>query len=169
MSVGWDKESEVGDRGRVRLMSEREEKDEAELAVSLETVGAAAEEVWKLLSLSQKEGERMRLIVGLMGAIEQPDYGKRQQGVAAQLGITVRTVRRLVRQMREQGVASVVRRSRSDRGAARISESCQQFIIATYREGNRGSRQISPAQVAVRVRARAQEIGTPDYPSHMTV
>jgi putative transposase len=62
-----------------------------------------------------------------------------------------------------------VRRSRCDRGAARISESWQQFIIATYREGNRGSRQLSPAQVAVRVGVRAQEMGVEEYPSHMTV
>lgn len=154
-------------------MSEPEEKVaenqcEEVADVTMETA-ADQEAVALLLSLRPEERERMRLIVGLIGAIEQPDYGKRQQEVAKQLGITVRTVRRIVRQMREQGVASVVRRSRSDRGAARISESWQQFIIATYREGNRGSRQLSLAQVAVRVRARAQEIGTDDYPCHMTV
>jgi putative transposase len=143
-------------------MSEGEEKDEADRC-------ADQEEAALLVSLRPEERERLKLIVELIATIEQPDYGKRQQGVAEQLGITVRTVRRLVRQMREQGVASVVRRSRCDRGAVRISESWQQFIIATYREGNRGSRQLSPAQVAVRVRARAQEIGTPDYPCHMTV
>jgi putative transposase len=78
-------------------------------------------------------------------------------------------VRRLLRQLQEEGVAEVVRRVRSDRGAARISEDWQKFIVQSYKEGNRGSRSLSPAQVAVRVKVRAQELGLEDYPSHMTV
>jgi putative transposase len=135
-------------------MREGEAKEEAggreeNPIVSVEWAEASdQEEAAVVVTLREEERERLRLVVGLMGAIEQGDYGKRQQAVAEQLGITVRTVRRLVRAMRGEGVASVVRRSRSDRGAVRISESWQQFIIATYREGNRGSRQLSPAVVS---------------------
>jgi putative transposase len=129
----------------------------------------AAEDSVLLGTLNEWERKRLVLLQELIATIDQPDYGKRQQAVADELGITVRSVRRLVRQMREHGVASVVRRTRSDRGAARVSENWQQFILQTYRDGNRGSRQMSPAQVAVRVRARAQELGTEDYPCHMTV
>jgi putative transposase len=154
-------------------MSQREEKqaEEQSKKEAVETTATALgeEEGLVLEKLSQEERERLGKIVELMGTREQAEYGKRQEEVAKQLGITVRTVRRLVRQMREGGVGSVVRRSRRDRGAARISESWQQFIITTYQEGNRGSRQLSPAQVAVRVRVRAQEMGEEDYPSHMTV
>lgn len=122
-----------------------------------------------LCTLTEQELQRLTLLQGLIATAEQPGYGKRQQVVAQQLGITVRSVRRLVRQLRESGVTSVIRHSRSDRGEARISEEWQQFIKKTYREGNRGSRKMSPAQVAVRVRVRAEEIGTEEYPSHMTV
>lgn len=139
----------------------------APLAVSVEP--EAAEDSALLGMLDEWERKRLVLLQELMAGIDQSGYGKRQQAVADQLGITVRSVRRLVRQLREDGVASVVRRSRSDRGASRISENWQQFILQTYRDGNWGSRQMSPAQVAVRVRARAQELGTDDYPSHMTV
>jgi putative transposase len=43
------------------------------------------------------------------------------------------------------------------------------YIVKTYREGNRASRQMSPAQVEVRVRIRAQELGVEDYPGRTTV
>jgi putative transposase len=135
-------------------------------AASAEAVEAEAA---LIRTLDDWERKRLVLLQDLMATIEQPGYSKRQQAVADQLGITVRSVRRLVRQLREHGVASVIRRSRSDRGASRISDRWQQFILQTYCDGNRGSRQMSPAQVAVRVRARAQELGTDDYPSHMTV
>ena len=62
------------------------------------------------------------------------------------LGLTVRSVRRLVRQLREGGGNSLIRRSRSDRGAARIGEERQRFIVKTYRDGNCGSRRLRPAQ-----------------------
>ena len=56
-----------------------------------------------------------------------------------------------------------------DRGQFRVSEEWQAFIVKTYRDGNRGSRCLSPAQVAVRVKVRAQELGEDSYPSHMSV
>lgn len=81
------------------------------------------DEVHKLLrSLSEDERERLRILQWLLATAERPNYGKRQQAAAERLGITVRSVRRLVRQLREEGVVSVMRRSRSDRGEARISE-----------------------------------------------
>jgi putative transposase len=123
----------------------------------------------RLRSLSVEEQERLTALQQLLATADQPDYMKRQRAVAQKLGISDRSVRRLLRQLREEGVAEVVRRVRSDRGAARISEDWQKFIVQTYKEGNRGSRSLSPAQVAVRVKVRAQELGLEDYPSHMTV
>jgi putative transposase len=120
-------------------------------------------------SLSESERQRLSVLQELLATAGQPGYGQRQAAAAQQLGITVRSVRRLTRQLRESGVESIIRRSRSDRGEARIGQQWQQFIVKTYREGNRGSRRMSPAQVAVRVKVRAQELGTQEYPSHMTV
>lgn len=130
----------------------------------------ASDETHEMLrSLTAEERERLSLLQQLLATAEQPNYGKRQQAVAQRLGISDRSVRRLLRQLREEGVAQVARRERSDRGAARIDEDWRQFIVRTYKEGNRGSRSLSPAQVAVRVKVRAQELGIDEYPSHMTV
>lgn len=123
----------------------------------------------RMRSLSPEEQARLLVLQELLATANQPGYGKRQQMVAQKLGITVRSVRRLVRRLREEKIVGVLRRSRSDRGDSRISEEWQKFILKTYREGNRSSRQISPAQVAVRVKVRAQELGMEEYPSHMTV
>ena len=122
-----------------------------------------------LRALSLEERERVSLLQQLLATANQPNYGKRQRSVAEKLGMTDRNVRRLLRQLREEGVESVVRRVRSDRGATRISEDWQKFIVQTYKDGNRGSRSMSPAQVAVRVKVRAQEKGIEECPSHMTV
>jgi putative transposase len=72
-------------------------------------------------------------------------------------------VRRLIRHLQEESVVRILRRSRSDRGVARISEEWQAFIVKTHRNGNRGSRQMSPARVAVWV--RVQELGTDRCPN----
>ncbi len=143
--------------------------DEAVIAPSLieEIDGEEVNELMR--SSSEAERERLAVLQELLGSADLCDYGKRQQAVAQKLGITVRSVRRLVRQLREEGMVSVIRRSRSDRGEARIGEEWRKFIVKTYRDGNRGSRRMSPAQVAVRVKVRAQELGTEGYPSHMTV
>ncbi|PIG91662.1 helix-turn-helix domain-containing protein [Gloeocapsopsis sp. IPPAS B-1203] len=119
--------------------------------------------------LSESERKRLSVLQELLATAGQPGYGQRQAAAAQKLGMTVRSVRRLMRQLREEGVESIIRRSRSDRGEARISSQWQQFIVKTYRSGNRGGRRMNPAQVAVRVKVRAQELGTQEYPSHMTV
>ncbi|MGG6297720.1 Mu transposase C-terminal domain-containing protein [Leptolyngbya sp. AN02str] len=139
-----------------------------------ETIAAASsvtdDENHKMLpSLTAEERERLTLLQQLWETAEQPNYGKRQQAVAQKLGISARSVRRLLRRLREEGVAAVARRERSDRGAVRIDEEWRRFIVRTYQEGNRGSRLLSPAQVAVRVKVRAEELGIEEYPSHMTV
>jgi predicted transcriptional regulator len=86
--------------------------------------------------LSQEEQTRLLVLQELLATASQPGYVKRQQAVANKLGVTVRSVRRLVRQIREDKIVSVIRRSRSDRGESRISEEWQKFIIKTYKEGN---------------------------------
>ncbi len=50
-----------------------------------------------------------------------------------------------------------------------MDEEWQEFILKTYQDGNRGSSRLSRAQVAVRVKVRAQELGVEHYPSHMSV
>ena len=86
-----------------------------------------------------------------------PGYGKKQKQIAKKLEIIVRSMGRLVKQLKEEGQTKVIRQERADRGKIQIEKEWENFIVKTYRDGNRGSTQMSPAQVAVRVRVRAQE------------
>ena len=54
-------------------------------------------------------------------------------------------------------------------GLVRVSAEWREYIVKTYRAGNRGGRRMSPAQVAVRVAARAAELEEAEYPSRSTV
>jgi len=112
---------------------------------------------------------RIEIIQTLISAQGTERYGKLQQQAAKKLGITVRSLQRLVKRWRQQGLAALLKQPRVDQGSLKISSEWQEFIVKTYREGNRGSRSMTPAQVVLRVRARAQELGLADYPKRTTV
>ncbi|MFY7884802.1 MAG: helix-turn-helix domain-containing protein, partial [Dolichospermum sp.] len=59
-------------------------------------------------------------------------YGERQREVAAKLGKSVRTVRRLVKKWEEQGLAGLQTTQRADKGKHRIDSQWQKFIINKY-------------------------------------
>jgi len=89
--------------------------------------------------------------------------------LAERLDLILSSIQRLVREWKQKGIAGLSWRNRSDQGQFRICEDWQTFIVKTYQEGNRGSRSLTLLQVALRVKARAQELGVDPYPSHMTV
>ena len=117
--------------------------------------------------------ERQRLRVGviqdLIAASDRGEYRQRQQAAAERLNLSISSIQRLVREWKQKGVAGLSWRERSDRGQLRLSEDWQAFIVKTYEEGNRGSRSLSRAQVAVRVKVRSRELGIEKSPSHMSV
>ena len=113
--------------------------------------------------------ERMRIIQQLMAARGTKTYKQVQEEGARRLGMSVRSLRRLVKAWQELGVAGLTRQVRSDQGRIKVSQEWQDFIVKTYKDGNRGSRQMSPAQVVVQVQARAQTVGVEDYPGRTTV
>jgi putative transposase len=113
--------------------------------------------------------QRIEVIQQVMAVRGTERYGKVQRQAAKKLGMSVRSLRRLMRGWQQQGIAGLTRQLRSDRGTSKQSEDWQSFIVKTYREGNRGSRRMSRAQVALRVRARAQELGVENYPKRTTV
>ncbi|NEQ20345.1 MAG: DDE-type integrase/transposase/recombinase [Microcoleus sp. SIO2G3] len=121
------------------------------------------------LELPPSVQQRLEVIQSLIRAQGSDQYGAMQQQAAQTLGLSIRSVQRLMKAWREQGLVGVCPQPRSDRGTARISADWQKFIVKTYRAGNRSSRRMSPAQVAVRVKVRAQELGVSEYPSHMSV
>jgi putative transposase len=122
-----------------------------------------------VMQMSDRQRERMEVIQALLAAPDPETYRERERSAAKRLNLSVSSIQRLVRAWKKEGVAGLSWRERSDRGQSRISKDWQDYIVKTYRDGNRGSRSMSPAQVAVRVKVRAAEKGLENYPSHMTV
>lgn len=104
--------------------------------------------------LSADDRHLLEMIQKLLEPCDRITYGQRQREVAAKLGKSVRTVRRLVKKWEEEGLAALQITTRTDKGKHRIDSEWQQFIINTYKEGNKGSKRITPQQVAIRVQAR---------------
>jgi putative transposase len=123
----------------------------------------------EIAGVSIEMQQRIEVIQQVVAVRGTERYGRVQRQAAKQLGMSVRSLRRLMRSWQEQGIAGLSRRSRSDQGTSKQSKDWQEFILKTYREGNRGSCSMTPAQVALRVRARAQELGVEDYPKRTTV
>lgn len=119
--------------------------------------------------LPAKTHARLEVLQGLVSAPDLETYRQRFGVGMKQLGITERSLRRLVRAFRSEGLASVAPRGRRDRGSHRVEEEWQKFILRTYRQGNREGRRMSRAQVWIRVKARAAELGTENPPGRATV
>lgn len=122
-----------------------------------------------ITELSASDKEMLELIQKLLEPCDRITYGQRQREVAAKLGKSVRTVRRLVKKWEQEGLAALEPTKRADKGKHRIDPEWQKFIINTYKEGNKGSKRITPLQVSMRVKVRAAELGQEDYPSYRTV
>lgn len=112
---------------------------------------------------------RLEVVQRLQSYQGRADYGAEQTRAAQELGISVRSLQRFQRQYREQGLEGVKRQERSDQGQPRVSEEWREFILKTYRKGNRGMRSTSRAQVAKLVESRAVELGEAEYPSRRSV
>ena len=113
--------------------------------------------------------ERVEAMQWIISAPDRSTYLERQRDIAKQFNVTVRQVQRLIRAWETSGISGLERKERSDRGERRLDEDWTNYILQTYRAGNRGGRRMSRAQVAVRVAARALEIGDPHPPSRISV
>ncbi|MEO1146693.1 MAG: Mu transposase C-terminal domain-containing protein [Cyanobacteria bacterium J06638_22] len=120
-------------------------------------------------ALPYRVRRRFEVLQRLQSYRGQGQYREEEAKAAQELGVSLRSVKRLVRQYREQGIAGLQRQPRSDEGQLKINETWREFILKTYQQGNRGSRQMSRAQVAKRVASHAADLGTSDYPSRRTV
>ncbi|MEH1970472.1 Mu transposase C-terminal domain-containing protein [Nostoc sp.] len=119
--------------------------------------------------LSAEAKLRVEVLQSLIGPCDRKTYGIKLKQAAEKLGKTVRTVQRLVKKYQEQGLSGVTEAERSDKGGYRIDDGWQDFIVKTYKEGNKDGRKMTPAQVAIRVQVRAEQLGLVKYPCHMTV
>lgn len=119
--------------------------------------------------LSDEAKLKQEIIESLLEPCDRATYGQRLKDAAKKLGKSVRTVQRLVKQWEQEGLAGLTPRERADKGQHRISQEWQDFIIKTYREGNKGSKRMTRKQVALRVQAKAAELGEDKYPNFRTV
>jgi len=119
--------------------------------------------------LSQEAKLKLEIIESLLEPCDRSSYGQRLKDAANKLGKSVRTVQRLVQKWEAEGLLALTGAERADKGKHRIPQQWQDFIIKTYREGNKGSKRMSRKQVALRVEARAKEVGEEDYPNYRTV
>ncbi|NJL41948.1 MAG: DDE-type integrase/transposase/recombinase [Leptolyngbyaceae cyanobacterium SM1_4_3] len=112
---------------------------------------------------------KLKVIQSLLEPCDRATYGQKLRDAAEKLGVSVRSVQRLVKRWEQEGLASISKDSRADKGNHRIGSFWEDFIIKTYKEGNKGSKRMSPKQVAVRVQAKAREIGDDKPPHYRTV
>ena len=112
---------------------------------------------------------RLAVLHRLASFVGRAEYQSQQKAAAKELKTSVRHVRRLLSVYREAGVSGLLRQERSDCGVRRLSAEWEEFILQTYREGNKGSRELSRAQVARMVASRANDKGLESYPSRRSV
>jgi hypothetical protein len=68
---------------------------------------------------------RVKVIQQLMAVYGTKHYAKAQQQAAQSLGISVRSLRRLIKSWQEQGTAGLSRQMRSDKGSAMSMINCR--------------------------------------------
>lgn len=118
-----------------------------------------------------------RLKMELIDAIKQaPDNNARKQkiDIAAQaLGKHPRTIKRMLAKVESEGLLVLAETVRTDKGTLRNTTTYwQDFIIKTYKDGNRNGSRISRNQVYQKVKAYAKHklaLKEGEYPSHVTV
>jgi len=119
--------------------------------------------------LSAEAQLKLEVIQSLLEPCDRTTYGQKLKEAAEKLGVSVRTVQRLVKKWEQDGLVGLTQTGRADKGLYRIGEFWENFIISTYREGNKGSRRMTPKQVALRVQAKARETGDEKPPHYRTV
>jgi putative transposase len=119
--------------------------------------------------LSEEARLKMEMIQSLLEPCDKQTYSEKLKEASQKLGKSVRTIQRLIKKWEKEGISGFVQSERADKGKHRISQFWQDFIVKTYREGNKGSKRMSRKQVALRVEIKAKELGEDDYPNYRTV
>jgi putative transposase len=122
-----------------------------------------------LTQLSEEAQLKLEVIQSLLEPCDRNTYGQKLKETAEKLGVSVRTVQRLVKKWEQDGVVGLTQSGRGDKGKHRIGEFWENFILKTYREGNKGSKRMTPKQVAIRVQAKARELDDSKPPNYRTV
>ncbi len=119
--------------------------------------------------LNEEALTKLKVIQSLLEPCAREQYGHKLRDAAKELGVSVRTVQRLFKRYQEEGLSALVSQERRDKGKHRVSEDWVKFIVSTYQQGNKGSKRMNPKQVALKVQAKAFEIGDDNPPCYQTV
>ena len=119
--------------------------------------------------LDEEAQRKFKVLELLIEPCDRTLYGTKLREASEQLGCSIRTVQRMVKRWEIEGVSTLVSSGRADQGKHRISEFWQNFIVKTYEAGNKDSKRMKPKQVALRVQAKAFELGDENPPSYKTV
>jgi putative transposase len=106
--------------------------------------------------LSEEAQLKLEIIQSLQEPCDRATYGKRLRDATQKLGKSVRTVQRLVKRWEKQGLGTLFTGERCDQGNHRIDPRLREFILKTYREGNKGSKRISRKEVYLRTQGKAR-------------
>jgi putative transposase len=104
--------------------------------------------------LSAETQLTLEILQNLLEPCDRATYGQKLKEAAERLGVSVRTVQRLVKNWEQDGLVGISETSRVDRGKYGIVKFWEDFMIKTYKEGNKGSKRMTPKQVALRVQAQ---------------
>ena len=152
---------------RLILMSKQEIEDDE--CLELPSYDPPQEQQTIVTDLNPAAQIRLEVIQSLLEPCDRITYGQRLRDGAQKLEISVRSLQRLFKSYQGKGLLALITTERADRGQYRISEFWQNFIVNTYKNGNKGSRRMSPKQVAIHVQVKAGESNDSQPPSYRTV
>ncbi len=86
---------------------------------------------------------KMEVIQSLLENNDGATYTQRLEDAAKKLGKSTRTVRRMVDKWEQEGLAGFLQNQRADKGKHRVDQNWQEFVLKTYKEGNKGSKRMN--------------------------
>ncbi|MBP0029530.1 helix-turn-helix domain-containing protein [Roseofilum sp. Guam] len=129
------------------------------------------EDIYSLIygQMSQEEKLRLEVVQSLSEPCDRKTYKQKLEEAAQKLGKSKRTVQRLMKDWKENGVSALFPTTRADKTKHRISQEWQEFIQDTYMEELIKGRRISIKEIALKVQERATKLGEADPPSERTI
>ena len=92
--------------------------------------------------LDEAAQRKLEVIQKLIEPCDRVTYGQKLREAAEKLGVSVRQVQRLVKRWEQEGLTGIAQNGRADKGRHRIGDFWEDFIIKTYKEGNKGSKRM---------------------------
>jgi putative transposase len=151
-------------------MSKRDEKPDKSVAVKAEDEHSTGHSMLNVEEpLPWEVKKRLEVIQRLKSYKGTPEYRLEKIRATEELGISDSSLRRLIQQYNREGLEGLIRKRRGDRGEIRKNVEWEEFILKSYKEGNRGTKSTSVAQIANLVKSKAKEIGEESYPGRSVI